>query len=438
MKIFKKFKNTWVILIGIGIIALIVLNMSQIVKGFNALLAAALPLLIGAMLAFILNLIMDPVARWLEKSSHPFLRKHASTIGLASSIIITLILFAIIIGIVVPNLYDAIKVLTKELPGYLERLKSYLTTLFNDNPALKSYVASLDTNWESTLKNIATYFTKGGVGLFDSTLDAVTSIISVLYNLIIVLIFALFVLGSKQLFVKSYHLLCRLYLKPQTTAKLTRDLRILDSSYRAFVIGSLIQAAILIVLIGAADFILGIPYALMAAVIVGVINIIPMVGAFIGGGIAAFIIFTASPSKCLIFLILLVVIQEFSSNVLYPRIIGDRIGLPGIYVMITIVIAGALFGVAGMILAVPLVATLYRIFQLHLEGIADSKQMHEDPLVKDLHANNIKLNNSLQKVAYRQASKEGTVDLNIERQENINVFFPQGSEEPSDSDKTEK
>ena len=103
------------------------------------------------------------------------------------------------------------------------------------------------------------------------------------------------------------------------------------------------------------------PYAPMIGTLVGVTNIIPMIGAFIGGGIGCFLVFTVSPMKALVFLIFLCVIQQFESNVIYPRIVGNSVGLPGIFVTMVIVIGGALAGVAGMVMGIPIAAAVYKL-----------------------------------------------------------------------------
>ena len=138
--------------------------------------------------------------------------------------------------------------------------------------------------------------------------------------------------------------------------------------------GEIIEAAILTTMCAVGMYILRLPYPPMISILVGVINMIPMVGAFIGGGIGAFIIFTVSPVKCLVFLIFLCVIQQIESNIFFPRIIGNRVGLPGIFVMITIVMGGSLFGIFGMLLGVPLVASVYKIAQIYSRDKAEEKK----------------------------------------------------------------
>ena len=128
---------------------------------------------------------------------------------------------------------------------------------------------------------------------------------------------------------------------------------------------------------------------------------IPMVGAFVGGGIGAFIIFTISPMKCLIFLVFLCVIQQIESNIFFPRVIGNKVGLPGIYVMMTIVVGGSLFGVFGMVLGVPLMASVYKIFNNYLAEVRLQKQAQKEQ-------------------ANLQEAKESDIDQPIASQDELN------------------
>lgn len=123
-------------------------------------------------------------------------------------------------------------------------------------------------------------------------------------------------------------------------------------------------------------FILHLPYPLMIGTLVGVINIIPMIGAYIGGAIGMFMVFTVSPWLSVVFLIYLCILQQFESNVIYPRVVGRSVGLPGIYVMITVVVGGSLAGVAGMFLGIPIMASVYKIVKIYFKEAEDRKQMH--------------------------------------------------------------
>lgn len=364
----------------LGIVAVIailfIVNFSVVVSGLQAILNSIKGLLYGAMLAFILNLVMDPVEKRLKKSKRKFLVNHARAIGIFISLLTAILIIALILSIVIPNLISAFTVLTKEAPDYITQIEDLLSKLFEKYPSLQESVKDIQINWSDVAQSLIGFLTKGTSAASDakstisSTLNIFTSIVGGAVNTFVIVIFAIYVLSEKERFIRLYYFFTDMYLKPAARTRLTRNLRICNQSFKAFVGGEIIEAAILSTMCVVGMLILRLPYATMIGILVGVINMIPFVGAFIGGGIGAFIIFTISPIKCIIFLIFLVVIQQIESNVFFPRVIGSRVGLPGIYVMITIVIGGSLFGVLGMVLGVPLVASLYKIAQIYFKDKA--------------------------------------------------------------------
>lgn len=384
---FKRYRNLWMLGIIAVLAILFIVNISVVVSGFQAVWNSITGLLYGAMLAFVLNLIMDPIEKALIRTRRKFLVNKARPLALMSSILIALMIIALILSIIIPNMVSAFTVLANEAPSYGHEMEDFITQIGDRYPQIQTFIKHVDINWTEVGDTILSFVTKGfsskgGAGsAVTSTLNLVSSMVGGAVNFFVIVIFAIYVLADKERFVKLYYFFTDLYLKPITSKKLTRNMRIINSSFKAFVGGEIIEAGILSTMCIVGMFILRLPYAMMIGILVGVINMIPMVGAFIGGGIGAFILFTVSPVKCLIFLIFLIVIQQIESNIFFPKVIGNRVGLPGIYVMMTIVVGGSLFGVLGMILGVPLVAALYKILTLYFEEKA--RERHHACAVPD-------------------------------------------------------
>lgn len=374
MNIFRRYKNLWMAGVIIVIAILFIVNFPTVVSGVKTIWSSITGLLMGAMLAFILNLILDPVERWLIKSPYKFLKEHARALGILVALLIVILIIILMLSIIIPNIITAIQLLTKEAPTHFNNLESGIKDLLEKYPFMADQMNVLDINWKATLERLVDFVGKGFGLAFNNTINLVGGLFSSAINLFIIVIFAIYVLSEKERFVKLYKFFCSLYLSPMKACHLTQGLRIINDSFKAFVGGEIIEAGILTFMCAIGMYILQMPYVLMISILVGVINMIPMIGAFIGGAIGAFLIFTISPTKCLIFLIFLVVIQQIESNVFFPRIIGNRVGLPGIYVMITIVIGGSLFGVFGMILGVPLMASIYKIAKIYFADKADEKK----------------------------------------------------------------
>lgn len=379
MNIFKQYKNLWMFGIIIVCAILFIVNFSEVVGWINMLFRAVQSLLMGAAFAFVLNLLMGPAEEWLEKRDSSFLKKHSRSLAIAFSIFAFLAIVTVLISLVVPNMVNAIKVLTSEVPRYVSELEAAIKHLIEKYPILDVIALDkLNIDWKQVFDSVARFVTKGFGTSMTGTIGMVTSVANTLVNAFIVIVFAIYVLTEKERFVNLYYFFTKLYMKEESAHKLTQNLRIINQSFKAFVRGELIEACILTTMCTVGMWILQLPYALMIGILVGVINMIPMIGAFIGGGIGAFIIFTISPVKCLIFLVFLCVIQQIESNVFFPRIIGNKVGLPGIYVMMTIVVGGSLFGVFGMVLGVPLMAAVYKILCNYFNEKAYLKNK-EDP-----------------------------------------------------------
>lgn len=382
MKLFRKYKTLWMAGIIIVIAILFIINFSEVVSGFNFLLRAVSSLLGGAALAFILNLIMDPVEGLLRKSKKPFLIQHARSLALTVSFLVALLIIILVLSIIIPNMINALKMLTREAPSYFSTLDNLFHELLKRYPYLEEMFKNVEIDWKQTTETIINFITKGSIqtNVMSNTMNIVSSLVGGIVNLFLIIVFASYVLSDKERFVKGYYTLTDLFMAPEHRVHLTRNLRIINQSFKSFIMGEIIEACILSIMCIIGMLILRLPYATMIGILVGVINMIPMVGAFIGGGIGAFIIFTVSPSKCLIFLIFLCVIQQIESNIFFPRVVGNKVGLPGIFVMMTIVIGGSLFGVLGMILGVPLVASVYKIFNDYLAEVMAQRELQKTHL----------------------------------------------------------
>lgn len=371
MKVFRKYRTLWMAGIIVVIAILFITNFSHVVNGVQYILNAFTSLLGGVALAFVLNLIMAPVEEKLRKTDVPFLKKHARPLAMCVAFLVAICLIVLIASIVIPNLINAVQMLTSEAPRYFKEVQGMIDTFFKKYPEFTAWIGSIQLDWSKTMETIIGFITKGSTdkNVVDSTMSIVSSAIGSVVNLFVIVVFAAYVLSEKERFIKTYFTLTDLFMPNERRAHLTRSLNIIYESFKSFITGEIIEACILSTMCIVGMLILRLPYATMIGILVGVINMIPMVGAFIGGGIGAFIIFTISPTKCLIFLIFLCVIQQIESNIFFPRVVGNKVGLPGIYVMMTIVVGGTLFGVLGMVLGVPLMASVYKIFKDYLAEI---------------------------------------------------------------------
>lgn len=380
MKIFRKYKTLWMASFVVVLAILFITNFSYFAEWFQYVLSAFTSLMGGVALAFILNLIMAPVEEKIRNCNVPFFAKRARTFAMCVAFLVAICIIALILSIVIPNLINAVQMLANEVPRYFKEIQTALDQLMVKYPEFSKWIGGVDLNWQKTTEAILAFILNGNSdkNVVNSTMSIVSGAIGSVVNLFVVVVFAAYILSEKERFIKAYFVLTDLFMPQEKRAHLTRSLMIIHESFKSFITGEIIEACILSMMCSIGMLILRLPYATMIGVLVGVINMIPMVGAFIGGGIGAFIIFTISPMKCLIFLVFLCVIQQIESNIFFPRVVGNKVGLPGIFVMMTIVVGGSLFGVLGMVLGVPLMASIYKIFNNYLAEVRLQKEAQKD------------------------------------------------------------
>lgn len=368
MKRWNTDKKIWAYIFGIAVLVVVVQNLSTVVGWIQVLWNACQVFVLGGMLAYVVNLIMVRFEKILPKN------RFGKTLSLLFSFLVVIIIVYILMNLVVPSLIEAFQVLFTVLPEYFDKLQKLLIDLFENNPQFVDAVNSVNINWDTVSQKVMGALTSGVGSVLDKTFSIVNVVVNVVVNGILAIIFAIYVLSEKERFISLYHRITDLWMKPSHKEELTTALRIVNQTFGSFIGGQCIEATILGTMCAVGMSIMHMPYPLMIGTLVGAINIIPMIGAYIGGAIGVFMVFTVNPFMSLIFLIYLCIIQQIESNVIYPRVVGKSVGLPGIYVMITVVVGGSLAGVAGMFLGIPLVASIYKICRIYFHRAEENRR----------------------------------------------------------------
>ena len=191
--------------------------------------------------------------------------------------------------------------------------------------------------------------------------QVVTSIISTTVTLAVAFIFSIYILYWKEKLGNQFTRLFKRYIPDKITNKIFYVLGVLNKSFKSFIIGQCTEAVILGVLCMLGMLILRLPYAVMTGCLIGFTALIPIAGAYIGAGVGALMIFTVSPVQSVIFLIYLVILQQIEGNLIYPKVVGSSIGLPGIWVLAAVTVGGGVMGIMGMLVAVPVASAIYQI-----------------------------------------------------------------------------
>lgn len=353
-----------IVLIGIG--CYWALNNFQIILDiFNSILAVIMPFLLGIMIAFILNVLMIRIEKILSRF---ILDKKYTSFKRVISIIVSLLIvigvIGIIITLIIPELTNAIKVIVKSFPETFEQLQVWINQNGNSFPQLETWINSVDLN--SIASELSGLFKIGFTGMLGSTVDVISMFFTSILNLVVGIVFALYILMSKETLKRQSHKLIDAYIPKRISVKLLEVGTLARTTFSNFVIGQTVEAFILGTLCAVGMAVLNLPYAPMVGSLVGITAFVPIVGAFIGGGIGAFMILTVDPMQALIFIIFLVVLQQLEGDLIYPRVVGSSVGLPSIWVLFAVTVGGGLWGITGMLFSVPVLSVVYALIKGHV------------------------------------------------------------------------
>lgn len=342
----------------------------------NTVIAAATPFIGGAMIAYVVNILMSGYENlYLRLVKNKFARKLARSISLllAYSTFLALILF--LIGTVFPELISSIQSLISRAPRDVSNLIKQLQSLRWIDETLRDYFGNnAATEISSQLtKYVQQTLTNVGAILIN-LITSVTSVFSVALSMFVSLIFSAYVLASKERLGRQVRRLIQAYV-PKLYRPFETIRQVFHQSFRNFIVGQTVEAIILGCLTFVGMQIFNFPYAPTISVLIAFTALIPVVGAYIGVTIGVILIMTQSMSQALWFFIFVVVLQQFEGNLIYPRVVGNSVGLPGMWVIMAITIGGALGGILGMLMAVPFLAACYKLIRQDVQRREDRKKL---------------------------------------------------------------
>lgn len=361
-----------------AILVLIILNFDRLVGVFEVIRIAFSSILLAAMFAYIVNLIMVRVEGGLAQINSSFVQKVKRPVSLALSLALLVLIIYTLISLVLPVILDSVNILVTTLPATFEQIQSYVLTFAEDYPEVGMALEGMQFDGQVLIRDMLSLLGDGIGDIFNNVLSILSGFVGSIFNILLVIIFAIYILLDKERFIRMYERLSRLYMKKHEKQGVDTVLDVFHSTFSSFITGQCIEAVILSVLCASGMYLLGMPYPVMVGTLVGFANIIPIVGAYAGGAIGMFMVFTVNPLQSLGFLVYLIILQQFESNLIYPRVVGNSVGLPGIYVLGAVIVFGSLAGVLGMFLGIPIVASLYKLAKLYIESKEKQQQLAED------------------------------------------------------------
>ena len=335
----------------------------------SALVSASLPLIIGGVVAYLVNILMaNYEGRWKDNPKKPGLAKLRRPVCMLLAFLTLIAIVALVFGLIIPQLVDCVGLIIAELPGVMADAIDLAEQWKLFSPEVLASLESID--WNAQIGKLVGVVTSGIGDVVSLVVSAVSSVFSFLVTALLSLIFSIYLLSGKEELASQVDRLAKRYVGNRLYGKLVYFLHTLDDCFHRYIVGQCTEAVILGALCAVGMGILRLPYALMVGALVAFTALIPVAGAYIGAGVGAFMILTVDPFKALVFLIFIVVLQQLEGNLIYPKVVGSSMGLPGIWVLAAVTVGGGLAGIVGMLLGVPLAAALYRI-------IRDDVRKHE-------------------------------------------------------------
>ncbi len=327
----------------------------------SMIIGAAVPIVAGCVIAYLLNILMSLYEKhyFVKKSNRKFVAKSRRPVCMIAAMLTMTGIIALIVGLIIPELVSCFKLIIAEVPPLMRKLaeNKYLKELISEE-----FLAELsDLDWQSYVEKFAKVFTSGIGGALSTVANVVSSVFSIIVSTLLSIIFAIYILLSKDKLKAQGLRVMNHYVSKKWREKILYLFAVLNDCFHKYIVGQCVEAVILGVLCVVGMSIFRFPYAMMVGVLIGFTALIPVAGAYIGAGVGAFMILTVSPIKALLFLVFIVVLQQLEGNLIYPRVVGSSLGLPGLWVLAAVTIGGSLFGITGMLVGVPLVAALYRI-----------------------------------------------------------------------------
>ena len=357
---FKSRKDILIIITYIAIIIFTLVNFEKILSVLGKIFDILSPFIFGIILAFVLNILINFIENRVFGKVKPgkVWKKIKRPISLTSSLLAILVMLCLIINLLIPQLRNSVVLFTDTLPEYKDDVINIMNKFNVEEKTVDKVTDYLD-NFD---KAITDYIKDNSKDVITVTTEVATSVVKIISKAIIGIVFAIYVIAQKENLVRQFNKLMNAYFKPKTVSKVNNVAKMANKTFSNFVTGQCIEA----VIFGGVSFIglliFGIPYAPTVAVLLGFTALIPVFGAFIGTILSALLICMVNPVKAVIFIAFIIIWQQIETNVIYPKVVGKSIGLPGMWVLLSVTVGASVAGILGMLIATPLCSLLYALF----------------------------------------------------------------------------
>ncbi|WP_283129010.1 AI-2E family transporter [Allofournierella massiliensis] len=353
-------------------------NMDQVAGFLSTVGGLLLPFLLGAAMAFILNVPMRAIETHLPQKLQRAHRGISLVVTLAAVVGVVMVVSLLVL----PQLKNTVQTIAARMPAFWAQAQQWANELMIRYPELADWLSEAgNLNLRNVTQQVMDWLKNGGLALVGNTVTAATGIISGFVNFFIALIFAIYLLFQKETLSRQGRMLLFAWMRPEHAEKVLEVVRLANKTFSNFLSGQCLEACILGALFAVGMLLFRMPYVLLVSVLVAVTALIPVFGAFIGCFVGAFLILIQNPMQAVVFVILFLVIQQIEGNLIYPRVVGGSVGLPSVWVLAAVTLGGSMFGVVGMLVMIPLCSVLYSLLRtatrerLRSRGVEKAKYM---------------------------------------------------------------
>lgn len=353
-------------------------RLTQFVGGISSLVS---PFVVGAALAFILNVPMRAIERWLAGVKNAGLRRGLALVLTLLSVV--LVLYGVIC-LLLPQLAETVELLLDSLPDFFKRVVTDAQEYLNKHPELMEWITEYTdleaVNWSELIQKVIGFITDAVGTVADKALTTVVDLGNGVFDAVMSAVFAVYGLARKETLARQFRRVLYAFVPEKFSDEIVRIMRMTNRTFSKFISGQCLEALILGLMFTITMPIFKMPYVALISVIIAVTALVPVVGAFIGCVIGALLILVVDPMTAMWFVVLFLVLQQVEGNLIYPKVVGTSIGLPGMWVLVAVVVGGDLMGVGGMLLMIPLTSVCYSLLREVTQKQLDKRSVDPEKL----------------------------------------------------------
>ncbi len=364
MKLDKKtLRNLFLVAVGCIFVYWLLHETGKVMAILGTVLGILTPFIAGAAIAFILNVPMRAIEKCLHRVKKPGLRR---VLAILLTFVAVIVLLIGVFWLLIPQLGETITSLVGSLPDFFNRIQVSTTEYLNAHPEVMEWLHGVgydSIDWAGLAQRLLSFLSNSASTLMEKLIALVISLSKGIFDAVMSFVFGIYCLTRKEILARQLRRLLYSFVPEKAADEVVRILRMSNATFSRFISGQCLEAVILGSMFAVAMPIFGMPYVPLVSVTIAVLSLIPIIGAFIGCVVGAFFILVESPVLAFWFVILFLVIQQIEGNLIYPRVVGTSIGLPGMWVLVAVAVGGDLMGIGGMLMMIPLTSVLYALMR---------------------------------------------------------------------------